>query len=253
MLFFSRKDQVYSLHCTTTSAMWRNMAERRSAAIAHRFLLSANLTQTGLTSCLSERLPVSGGGKGTCLRNDRTALGACVSVCVRLATVKYTMILLWQIQSLSSIKLNLFSCPSHVLYHIFCCYADKQKVQTLNPPPPWSNATTLTTKHPLSQHTTSPKVGWYDMSEYVDSCDLFLCQTSVSSPKTRDWWQDTKTHSNNKRRYWGGDWGIIINDEHAAGQRCSLKTSLLSPKGQNGASINWQAGVLEFLSWALVG
>ncbi len=157
-----------------------------------------------------------------------------------------------QIQSLSNIKLNLFSCPSHVLYHILCCYADKQRYRVWILPP-WSNATTLTTKHPLNQHTTSPKVGWYDMSEYVDSCDLFLCQTSVSSPKTRDWWQDTKTHSNSKRCYWGGDWGIIINDEHAAGQRWFLKTSLLSPKGQNGASINWQASVLEFLSWALVG
>lgn len=111
----------------------------------------------------------------------------------------------------------------------------------------------MTTKHLLSQHTTFPKVGWYDVSEYVDSCDLFLCQTSVFSPKTRDRWQDTKTNSNNKQCYWGGDWGIIINDEHAAGQRCSLKTSLLSPKGENGASINWQADVFEFLSWALVG
>lgn len=91
------------------------------------------------------------------------------------------------------------------------------------------------------------------MSEYVDNCDLLLCQTSVSSPKTRDWWQDTKTHSDNKRRYWGGDWGMIINGERAAGQRCSPKTSPLSPRGQDGASINWQADVLEFLSWALVG
>lgn len=117
---------------------------------------------------------------------------------------------------------------------------------------PWSNVTTLTTKHLLSKHTTSPKVGWYDMSEYVDSCDLFLCQTSVFSPKTREWWQDRKkTHSNNQPCHWGGDRGIIINDGHAAGQRCSPKTSLLSPEGQNEASINWQADVLEFLSWAL--
>lgn len=28
-----------------------------------------------------------------------------------------------------------------------------------------------------------PKVGSYDMSEDVDSCDLFLCQPSVSFPR----------------------------------------------------------------------
>lgn len=150
---------------------------------------------------------------------------------------------------LADFLLMSFSCP--LPYILLSCRLTM--IQTPNPPAfPWSNVTTLTTKHLLSKHTTSPKVGWYDMSEYVDSCDLFLCQTSVFSPKTREWWQDRKKpHSNNKLCHWGGDRGIIINDGHAAGQRYSPKTRLLSPEGQNGASINWQADVLEFLSWAL--
>jgi len=115
------------------------------------------------------------------------------------------------------------------------------------PNPAWSNATTLTIKRILSKHTSPPKQGWY---EWI-SGQLLLCQTSVRFHKRRGWWQDTNT--NNECCYWGDDWGILINGSRAAGQRCSLKTIQLSPEGQNGASINWQADVLEFLSWALMG
>lgn len=87
----------------------------------------------------------------------------------------------------------------------------------------------------------------------ADTCDLFpLLNISASSPDMRQV-TGPKTNPSNEQHNGGGDWGKIINDEPAAGQRCSLKTSLPSPKETNGASIKWHTDVLEFLSWALVG
>lgn len=170
--------------------------------------------------------------------------GTCVSF-----SQWYTMILLAKctFKDPAETLLMSFLCPlPHIL--LLCRLT---KVQTLNRLPKHDQMQ----KHWQANISTAtvPKVSWCDLKEYVDSCDLLLCKTSVSPSKTRDWWKDTKTHSNSKWCYGGGDWGIIINDEHAAGQRCSLKTCLPSPRGPNGPSINWQADVLEFLSWALPG
>lgn len=120
---------------------------------------------------------------------------ACTVVCVCgiKSTMQNSVVVPDHILLLSKLWWSAPLCPSHVLYHTLHRSPSPRltKVGATNSPMiKYNNADNQT-----SRQNAFPKVTCYDVSEYVDCCDLSSVEHQCLLPKTIDIDDKTQTHT----------------------------------------------------------